>query len=93
MPNDDAIISAQNRVAAAEQLLLDKGIHPERFARWLCTVPVEGQDEVLDVALGKVPGMLGAVPNTREAELLQQVWMTADEVDAHQAKKWERGAQ
>ena len=53
------------QVWKVESQLLDRGIHPLRFARWLATVPAEDQATMLQIATGKLPGHLDATTGTR----------------------------
>ena len=88
--SDDGEFAQLYRRARGEQVwkvesqLLDRGIHPLRFARWLATAPAEDQATKLQIATGKLPGHLDATPGTRDEQLLKASSMTEDETKAYQ---------
>jgi hypothetical protein len=84
--NPQLVVAMQN-VARFREKLLDAGVHPDRFALWLATVPEGHQVMMVRIAAGDIPGLMGAKPGTKEAELLAASRMSAGEVSQHRAER------
>jgi hypothetical protein len=82
-PEDAALA----KVEPFREQLKDRGVHPDRFARWVGTWPADHQSEVVRITAGKLPGLMGSAPGSAEAELLAASRMTPQEILLHQKSK------
>jgi hypothetical protein len=84
---DPEFSKALTQVEPHRAKLKDRNVHPERFARWLVTVPPEYRALQIRIASGQQSVLIGARPGTREAELLAAAPMTQEEGEAWREEK------
>ncbi len=88
MTNDDARqATARRHIMAFRTKLADRGVHPDRFEKWVATLPVEVQLDAVRTAAGELSQLWGAVPGTLEARLLAESRMTDKEKEDHKRSK------
>jgi uncharacterized protein (DUF1810 family) len=85
--DDDRHAAARRHITAYRVKLADRGVHPDRFEKWVATLPVEAQLEAVRAFSGELSQLWGAKPGTREADLLAASRMTDQEREQHQRSK------
>ena len=84
---DQNLEKAKAKVNEFREKLKDRGVHPERFAKWVATWPENKHSDVVRTMAGELPGMVGSAPGSSEATLLEASKMTEEEVLAHKKSK------
>jgi hypothetical protein len=84
---DQNFEKAMAKVDKFREKLKDRGVHPERLAKWVATWPENKQSDVVRTMAGELPGMVGSAPGSSEAVLLEASKMTEEEVIAHKKSK------
>lgn len=85
--DDEGLQAALAIVNPFREKLMDRGVHPDRFAKWVATWPASMQSEVVRTQAGEIPGLLGSAPCTPEEALLKASRMTEQEVLLHKRSK------
>ena len=84
---DTPLASARRHITAFRTKLADRGVQPDRFEKWVATLPIEVQLEAVRAFAGELPQFWGAVPGTREARLFVESQMTVKEKEEHARSK------
>lgn len=84
---DQNLEKAMAKVDKFREKLKDRGLHPERLAKWVATWPESKHSDVVRTMAGELPGMVGSAPGSSEAALLEASKMTEEEVLAHKMLK------
>jgi len=79
--------AALAKVQPFREQLKDRGVDPDRFARWVATWPADMHSEVVRTVAGELPGLMGSAPDSTEAALLAASKMTPQEILLHQKSK------
>jgi hypothetical protein len=87
MQGDQNLEKALAKVSKFSEKLKDRGIHPDRFAKWVATWPQNKHSDVVRTMAGELPGMIGSAPGSREAALLEASKMTKEEILLHKESK------
>jgi hypothetical protein len=85
--NDARQASARRHIRAYRTKLADRGVHPDRFEKWVATLPVEVQLEAVRAFVGELSQLWGAKPGTQEASLLAASAMTEQEREEYKRSR------
>lgn len=87
MTQDNRLRAALAKVDEYREKLKDRGVYPDRFARWVATWPSNKHLDVVRTFAGELPGIMGSAPGTPEEALLEASRMTREEILLHKKSK------